>query len=128
MKLQQQAMIDNEGPWTDADGQPIHAHGGGMLEVSGWYYWLGEDRRERVRVSCYRSRNLVDWEFRGHVLTLDSPFQPLYRRTSLLSARVPLALSAGTTSESGLDLADPAFSHDYRQGADPRLFLLAPVR
>ncbi len=54
--------------WLDTDGNPIHAHGGHMLQHDGWYYWYGEDRRDNIYVSVYRSKNLVDWEFRRHVL------------------------------------------------------------
>ena len=67
--------------WTDTSGQPIHAHGGGMLQDGGYTYWFGEDRRGHRRVSCYRSANLIDWEFRGDALTLHSPFRPLETRT-----------------------------------------------
>lgn len=44
-------------------------------------YWFGEDRQGENRVSCYRSSNLVDWEFQGNVLTLNSPFQPINMMT-----------------------------------------------
>ncbi|GGF86079.1 hypothetical protein GCM10010912_34220 [Paenibacillus albidus] len=67
MTAKAQTVIRNGGQWTDAEGQPLHAHGGGMVVEKGWYYWFGEDRRGRVRVSCYRSRDLVNWEFRNHV-------------------------------------------------------------
>ena len=69
--------------WNDTDGQPIHAHGGCILFHEGWYYWYGEDRRGRNYVSCYRSRNLTDWEFRNHVLTMDSRMEPYRVRTTL---------------------------------------------
>ena len=68
----------------DTHGNPLHAHGGCMLEVGGYYYWFGEDRRGRVRVSCYRSRDLRNWEFRNHVLTLDSETKEHYVRTERL--------------------------------------------
>ena len=57
----------------DTDGNILHAHGGYMLRKDEWFYWFGENRSGRVRVSCYRSRDLEHWEFRNHVLTLDSP-------------------------------------------------------
>lgn len=62
--------------WRDINGDPIHAHGGCILFHKGWYYWYGEDRRGRNYVSCYRSRSLTDWEFRNHVLTMDSEAAP----------------------------------------------------
>lgn len=58
--------------WQDKDGQELHAHGGHILEYDGWYYWYGEDRRENYYVSCYRSKDLNDWEFCNHVLTTES--------------------------------------------------------
>ncbi|UUZ86142.1 family 43 glycosylhydrolase [Paenibacillus sp. P26] len=61
--------------------RPIHAHGGGMLQAGEYVYWFGENRVGRRRVSCYRSANLKDWEFRGDVLTLDSPFEKIATRT-----------------------------------------------
>lgn len=38
----------------DQNGEPIHAHGGQINQHEGWYYWIGEDRRGRNKVSCYR--------------------------------------------------------------------------
>jgi len=69
--------------WTDTAGNPIHAHGGCIIFHEGWYYWYGEDRRNRYYVSCYRSLNLTDWEFRNHVLTMDSRMKPYRVRTVL---------------------------------------------
>ncbi|CAG7634094.1 family 43 glycosylhydrolase [Paenibacillus allorhizosphaerae] len=68
--------------WHDTSGKPIHAHGGGMLRTNGYFYWFGENREGSKRVSCYRSANLSDWEFRGDVLTLDAPFRPIETRTA----------------------------------------------
>lgn len=76
--------IENGVPWTDTDGNPIHAHGGGFLKVGEYYYWFGENRHGRRKVSCYRSKDLKTWEFRGDVLTLDSRFEPVYYRTDPL--------------------------------------------
>lgn len=58
--------------WLDTDGNEIHAHGGFIINYEGYYYWYGEDRRDNIYVSCYRSKNLIDWEFRNHVLTTGS--------------------------------------------------------
>src|ERR1035437_4871166 len=59
--------------WNDAGGQPIQAHGGGILVHSNVYYWYGEDRTPRGRdiVACYSSTNLCDWKGEGAVLTRD---------------------------------------------------------
>lgn len=55
--------------WKDTDGNPIHAHGGGFLKKDGYFYWFGENRTEGKLVSCYRSKDLVSWEFCNHVVT-----------------------------------------------------------
>lgn len=70
--------------WTDTDGNPINAHGGGMLYHKGTYYWYGEYkvgqtilpswatwecyRTDVTGVSCYSSRDLLNWKFEGVVL------------------------------------------------------------
>lgn len=75
--------LKNGTVWLDVDGNPIHAHGGYILFHGGWYYWYGEDRRGRYYVSCYRSKNLTDWEFRNHVLTMDSRMERCRMQTNL---------------------------------------------
>ena len=30
--------------WNDADGNPIQAHGGSVIEVDGIFYWYGENK------------------------------------------------------------------------------------
>ncbi|HEY3494397.1 MAG TPA: RICIN domain-containing protein [Polyangiaceae bacterium] len=57
--------------WADTEGNPIQAHGGGIVEADGYYYWFGENRNPDgtfYAVSAYRSRDLVRWEFVRHVL------------------------------------------------------------
>jgi len=71
--------------WNDQDGKPINAHGGGMLFHNGIYYWYGEfktgktylpdcnkswggTRVDVAGVSCYSSKDLVDWKNEGLVL------------------------------------------------------------
>ena len=56
--------------WPDTDGNPIQAHGGGILIHGGVYYWYGEDRTPGIRsaVSCYSSTNLLDWKREGVAL------------------------------------------------------------
>jgi hypothetical protein len=64
--------ITNGTQFSDTAGGIIHAHGGGMLKSSGYYYWYGEHRDSGGRflgVSCYRSTDLKNWENRGDVLT-----------------------------------------------------------
>lgn len=72
--------------WRATDGQPINAHGGGVLFHGGVYYWYGEAKTGRTfvpeankswggtrvdatGVSCYSSTNLYDWKNEGLALT-----------------------------------------------------------
>ena len=71
--------------WPDTAGNPINAHGGGILHHQGTYYWYGEikegktytpecnaswggTRVDVVGVSCYSSKDLLNWENRGIAL------------------------------------------------------------
>lgn len=65
------AIINGE-DLTDTQGKIINAHGGGFLKVGKYYYWIGENRHDDVLVSCYRSKDLINWEFRGDLLTRKS--------------------------------------------------------
>ncbi|MDH6699340.1 hypothetical protein P3T26_003801 [Streptomyces sp. MAA16] len=68
-------QIINGTQFTDTDGNPVHAHGGGLVEADGFHYWFGEDRHPDNTfrsVLAYRSVDLVTWEFRGPVLTQES--------------------------------------------------------
>ncbi len=67
--------ITNGVQFTDTTGAGVHAHGGGMIKVGGYYYWFGENRHDDHTfryVSAYRSTDLRTWEFRNHVLRQDS--------------------------------------------------------
>ncbi|MES2460379.1 MAG: glycoside hydrolase family 43 protein [Armatimonadota bacterium] len=61
--------------WNDTNGQPINAHGGGLLSYGGLYYWYGEFKiagkegnKAQVGVSCYSSSDLYTWKYEGIVL------------------------------------------------------------
>lgn len=61
--------------WYDTEGNPINAHGGGMLYHNGRYWWYGEYKTAgeegnlaQVGVSCYSSSNLSEWRNEGIVL------------------------------------------------------------
>eukprot|EP00262_Sarcandra_glabra_P002259 TRINITY_DN1251_c1_g1_i1.p1 TRINITY_DN1251_c1_g1~~TRINITY_DN1251_c1_g1_i1.p1 ORF type:complete len:468 (-),score=62.81 TRINITY_DN1251_c1_g1_i1:228-1631(-) len=70
--------------WLDTDGNPIQAHGGGLLYVESLetYYWYGENkdgetynahingpaRVDIIGVSCYSSKDLWTWKNEGIVL------------------------------------------------------------
>lgn len=75
--------------WLDTAGQPINAHGGGVLFHEGVYYWYGELKEGRTYlpgvnkgwggtrvlaggVSCYSSTNLYDWKNEGLALPSDA--------------------------------------------------------
>lgn len=64
--------------WLDDRGQPIQAHGGGVIKRGDTYYWFGEDRtREndpaKRYVACYASTDLAHWTFRRQVLAISDP-------------------------------------------------------
>jgi beta-xylosidase len=64
--------------WPDQQGNHIQAHGGGIIKVGKTYYWYGEERRQGLDsnkryVSCYASKDLRNWTFRGDVLELSDP-------------------------------------------------------
>ena len=60
--------------WLDTDGNPIQAHGGGILTRGDTYYWYGEDRTPggNGAVACYSSTNLYDWKREGVVLSREA--------------------------------------------------------
>ncbi|MFF5532230.1 RICIN domain-containing protein [Streptomyces cinerochromogenes] len=67
--------IANGTQFTDLSGNPVHAHGGGVVKAGGYYYWFGEDRNSDNTfrsVDAYRSTDLKNWEFRARVLTQSS--------------------------------------------------------
>ena len=66
----------NGTPWLDTDGNPIQAHGGYIIKYGSFYYWYGENRIGDNYVACYRSEDLINWEFRNNVLTRKSEMQP----------------------------------------------------
>ncbi|QGV76996.1 RICIN domain-containing protein [Streptomyces ficellus] len=69
------AGIANGTQFTDPNGRPVNAHGGGVIKVENHYYWFGENRNSDNSfryVSAYRSTDLKTWEFRKHVLTTES--------------------------------------------------------
>lgn len=61
--------------WADSKGIHINAHGGGILYYKGTYYWFGEHKSDTtsaamVGVTCYSSKNLLDWTNRGVALSV----------------------------------------------------------
>lgn len=58
--------------FKDTSGNPVHAHGGGMIKAGSYYYWVGENRDGTNYVSLYRSTDLKNWEFRANLLSKNS--------------------------------------------------------
>jgi Glycosyl hydrolases family 43 len=61
--------------WPDTEGKHINAHGGGIIFYNDTYYWFGEYRlprgekdRSRYGVSCYSSKDLINWKNEGIAL------------------------------------------------------------
>jgi hypothetical protein len=67
--------------WQDTDGNPIQAHGGGILKVRDTWFWFGENkaaptcvnsrgiaRTPLIGVSCYSSKDLYNWKNEGLAL------------------------------------------------------------
>jgi hypothetical protein len=73
--------------WPDDKGVHVNAHGGGLLEHDGVYYWFGEHKvageagnRAQVGVHVYSSRNLTDWHDDGIALAVtDDPASDIVR-------------------------------------------------
>lgn len=64
--------------WPDADGKHVQAHGGGIIKIKDTYYWYGEERAQGLDtskryVSCYSSKDLTNWKFRGDVVQMSDP-------------------------------------------------------
>jgi hypothetical protein len=63
--------IESGTTWLDTSGNPVNAHGGGMIKVGRTYYWIGEHKDADGLFdanACYRSTNLKDWLFVNFVL------------------------------------------------------------
>ncbi|HNY32611.1 MAG TPA: family 43 glycosylhydrolase [Fibrobacteria bacterium] len=76
--------VNNDRFWMDTSGKPIYSQGGGVYKFGDTWYWYGvhyagaetyaaspgkpnSDTRF-VSVTCYSSKDLVDWKFEGDVL------------------------------------------------------------
>jgi hypothetical protein len=64
--------------WPDNNNKHIQAHGGGIIRLGKTYYWYGEERSKGLDtnfryVSCYASKDLINWEFKGDVVKMADP-------------------------------------------------------
>lgn len=74
--------------WYDTDGNPINAHAGSVQKFEdGNYYWYGQimitGKRGSdawVGVSCYKSKDLLNWEYLGVALHVEDQPSSLLAR------------------------------------------------
>ena len=76
--VSQQNIIRPTQLWPDNNGKHIQAHGGGIIKLGKMYYWYGEERSQGSDtnyryVSCYSSKDLVSWTFKGDVVKMLDP-------------------------------------------------------
>ena len=74
--------------WLDTKGERIHAHGGSVMYLDGYYYWYGENKEFydpannilHWGVRCYRSEDLYNWEDLGTIIPpdLENPSSSLH--------------------------------------------------
>jgi hypothetical protein len=74
---QQKGIYPGE-TWKDNNGNHIQAHGGGIIKIKNTYYWYGEERSKGLDtnfrcVSCYSSKDLMNWTSRGDVVKMTDP-------------------------------------------------------
>lgn len=91
--------------WLDTEGNPINAHGAGMLYHNGKYYLYGEYKKGKTilpdwatwecyrtdvtGVSCYSSPDLRNWTFEGVVLKAEeNPSSDLHKSKVLERPKV----------------------------------------
>lgn len=64
--------IRNGGLHLDTQGNVINAHGSGFLQHGDTWYWVGENRKNGILVSLYKSKDLINWDFCADLLTRES--------------------------------------------------------
>lgn len=77
--------------WPDKNGIHINAHGGGILNFKGIYYWFGEHKVEgktgntaMVGVHCYSSKDLYNWKDEGIVFHVSTDTSNILQRGCLI--------------------------------------------
>lgn len=77
---EEKTIIEPAKEWLDNKGNPINAHGGGVLFFNGIYYWYGEHKIPGKSeadfadggIHCYTSKDLINWTDAGIVLGVEN--------------------------------------------------------
>lgn len=110
---QMQASFKPGEIWNDTEGNPINAHGGGILYFNNTYYWFGEIKKgttwrvpyvttwEDYRVvaggiSCYSSKDLLNWKNEGVALAPNTEDSSSDIHTSRVIERPKVIYNAST--------------------------------
>jgi len=121
---QKQRSIQPKEIWPDTDGNHIQAHGGGIIKIGKTYYWYGEQRRQGLDtncryVSCYSSKDLMNWQFKGDAIKLAKPDTALQGNKWVLE-RPKVYYNAKTKKyvmymhlDGALKTSKYAFAYDY---------------
>ncbi|MFF1873262.1 RICIN domain-containing protein [Streptomyces sp. CB03911] len=107
--------VTNGTQFSDTTGNPVQAHGGGVIKVGQYYYWFGEDRNADNTfhyVSAYRSTDLKTWEFRNHVLTVASGAE----LAAGANIERPKVIFNSTTNQFVMWMHKEGSSTDYSEG------------
>jgi beta-xylosidase len=83
--IAQQRSFNPSKKWLDTEGNPINAHGGGVIFHEGTYYLYGEIKKGKTwlvpdqewecyrvpagGISCYSSKDLMNWKYEGVALS-----------------------------------------------------------
>lgn len=73
--MAQAVTIQNGSKFIGTNGDPVDAHGAGIIKVGGYYYLMGENRTSDWKfkaVSMYRSTDFKNWEYRNDILKSSS--------------------------------------------------------
>ncbi len=83
--------------WLDSDGNSIQAHGGCIIRYQEKWYWYGEhkgqdncpgkSRVDVIGISCYSSKNLLEWKYEGLALPADTENPKSRIHTSMVVER-----------------------------------------
>lgn len=89
--------MKNGAIWQDIDGNDIQAHGGCIIKHGDTYYWYGENkgadncpgknRVDVIGVSCYSSKDLLNWKYEGLVFESNKDDPSSYVHTSKVLER-----------------------------------------